>query len=376
MDDIIFRFPHLAEQIFSELDNKSLAKCRETSGSWQDVINGERSYKQRIKKMMKKKARKHYYQRIIKGFTPLHLAAITGQTQMVMDLINRENDINPSEKFIGITPLNLAAKFGFASVCHRIIKNIKVENINPKDKSGRTPLHLAAISGLVSVCKLIVDNIVEKNPKDFWENTPLHHAAKLGQVDVCKYIMGKVQDNNPINLQGSTPLHFAADSGQLAAFKVLITNEDDLNIETKSGYTPFQLAALNRHLEICEFISEYIDKNHPANNGASKNTDVKYAPLHIAANGGHMEVCKFIMETYKNPKYCHDGWTPLHSAALGGHRKVRELLIENTYYKNPEDSDAETSLQLAVGWNRKSITRLFEKVLNKDCPSAKKCKFN
>ena len=68
MDEIILRFPHLAEQIFSELDNKSLAKCRETDRSWQDVINVEKSYKQRIKKMIeesKKKARTHYYQKTI-----------------------------------------------------------------------------------------------------------------------------------------------------------------------------------------------------------------------------------------------------------------------------------------------------------------------
>ena len=33
MDEIILRFPYLPEQIFSELDNKSLAKCRETDRS-------------------------------------------------------------------------------------------------------------------------------------------------------------------------------------------------------------------------------------------------------------------------------------------------------------------------------------------------------
>ena len=91
MDVIILRFPHLPEQIFSELDNKSMAKCRETNRSWQDIINRQKSYKQRIQKMIeesKKNARKHYYQKTIKGFTPLHLAALTGQTQMVIDLMN------------------------------------------------------------------------------------------------------------------------------------------------------------------------------------------------------------------------------------------------------------------------------------------------
>ena len=39
MDEIILRFPHLAEQIFSELDNKSVAKCRDTNRLWQDTYH-------------------------------------------------------------------------------------------------------------------------------------------------------------------------------------------------------------------------------------------------------------------------------------------------------------------------------------------------
>ena len=58
-----------------------------------------------------------FYQKTIKGFTPLHLAALTGQTQMVMDLMNGVVDKNPSEKLERVTPLHLAASAGFASVC-------------------------------------------------------------------------------------------------------------------------------------------------------------------------------------------------------------------------------------------------------------------
>ena len=177
----------------------SVAKCRETSRSWLDVINREKSYKQRIKKMIeesKKKAKKHYYQKTIKGFTPLHLAALTGQTQMVMDLMNELVDKNPSEQLGRVTPLHLAAGAGFASVCLLIIKNIEVENINPKDKRGRTPLHLAAEKGLFSVCKLIIDNVRDKNPKDDCEETPLHLAASAGFESVCHLIIENIEVEN------------------------------------------------------------------------------------------------------------------------------------------------------------------------------------
>lgn len=53
MEEIIFRFPHLAEQIFEELDSHSLVKCKKTSRTWNEFIDSE----------------KFYYYRIIKDYT-------------------------------------------------------------------------------------------------------------------------------------------------------------------------------------------------------------------------------------------------------------------------------------------------------------------
>ena len=53
MEEIIFRFPHLAEQIFEELDSQSLVKGKKTSRTWNEFIDSE----------------KFYYYRIIKGYT-------------------------------------------------------------------------------------------------------------------------------------------------------------------------------------------------------------------------------------------------------------------------------------------------------------------
>ena len=39
MEDFIERFPHIAEQIFQELDNKSLTTCREVAHSWCQFID-------------------------------------------------------------------------------------------------------------------------------------------------------------------------------------------------------------------------------------------------------------------------------------------------------------------------------------------------
>ena len=39
MEDFILRFPHIAEKIFEQLDDKSLTNCREVTKPWQKFID-------------------------------------------------------------------------------------------------------------------------------------------------------------------------------------------------------------------------------------------------------------------------------------------------------------------------------------------------
>ena len=39
MEELITRFAHIAEQIFQQLDDKSLTNCREVAKSWQKFID-------------------------------------------------------------------------------------------------------------------------------------------------------------------------------------------------------------------------------------------------------------------------------------------------------------------------------------------------
>ena len=100
MDNLILRFAHVVERIFEQLDDKSLAKCREVEKSWQKFID-ERNYPWiRIVEIPK----------VLKyGFTYLHLAAQTGQTEIFQLLIDKADEKNPQNdnfKCNGIDPLS------------------------------------------------------------------------------------------------------------------------------------------------------------------------------------------------------------------------------------------------------------------------------
>ena len=50
MEEVIARFPHLAEYIFNSLSNKTLADCRKVNKAWKGFIDSKRFYKKFYKK--------------------------------------------------------------------------------------------------------------------------------------------------------------------------------------------------------------------------------------------------------------------------------------------------------------------------------------
>ena len=100
MEEVFLRFPHLAENIFEKLGNQDLSKCCEVGESWKTFIDYYNLMWIRIKKKYplqnKDKARfttikncgnyktQHYCT------TDLHLAALTGQTEIFKILFEEQ----------------------------------------------------------------------------------------------------------------------------------------------------------------------------------------------------------------------------------------------------------------------------------------------
>ena len=58
MEEVIARFPHLAEYIFNSLSNKTLADCRKVNKAWKGFIDSERFYKKFYKKRIQDEKRR------------------------------------------------------------------------------------------------------------------------------------------------------------------------------------------------------------------------------------------------------------------------------------------------------------------------------
>ena len=112
MRDFILRFPHLAENIFQQLDNESLAKSREVDKLWRKFID-ERNYP---------------WLRIVNiptilqdQDTYMHLAAKCGQTDM-FEIILDEKDNKNAKNHEGETPFIVACSEGHANIALMLLK--------------------------------------------------------------------------------------------------------------------------------------------------------------------------------------------------------------------------------------------------------------
>ena len=105
MEFLMFRFPHLPQQIFQKLDSKSLFKSREVARAWQKVINGRNFQWLRIVNIPTILKKRSSY---------LHLAAETGQIEAFKKAFSEQDDKNMKNNLANFdnTPLCLACNKG------------------------------------------------------------------------------------------------------------------------------------------------------------------------------------------------------------------------------------------------------------------------
>ena len=136
-NQIISRFPHIAEGIFEGLDDQSLTSCRLVEKSWKNLIDGRNYPWERIVK------KRNLEQRWEHGNTYLHLASKYGQPEMFENIFKEEIQKNPrNPKNYGMTPFHFACENGHIRIAEFIMKSSIENNIdlNAKNSSDEWPL--------------------------------------------------------------------------------------------------------------------------------------------------------------------------------------------------------------------------------------------
>ena len=313
MEHHAFRFPHLASNIFDQLDNQSLVNCKEASRKLDNLFGNEKFFWLRMI---------HKYRGNFVEFKATWNKTLKKSPAILVNLLALATHNFFEKKSSRFArqwhPLFIPADQGLLQLYKHISE--KSSDRNPKDFQNRTALHLAAQEGHLEVCKFIIESTDDKNPRSDEGKTPFYLAVRFGHFEVCKFIIKYLEDKNP-KIDDTTPLHEAAYHGHLKICELILDEIVDKNpIETRTGFTPLHVAAQEGHLEICKLIVKYlIDKNPKKNDGVT--------PLHSAAQEGHLEVCKFLIEkaSEKNPQD-NQGRTPFSDAMRSKQFKICKFI--------------------------------------------------
>ena len=356
IESILFRFPVIGQEIFKQLDNQNLTKCKEICHSWGYFLNDEPlvwlrmlqkydknhvEFQEDWKKVITKVpcetlkslaiATEQFYtfcsKRLEFQHSPMHIVSERGILSICKFIAEKNVVINPRIKpDQGWTPLHISASLGRLEIYKYIAE--KLENKNPAQDNGMTSLHLAAIEGQFGIVEYVIENVEDKNPADNLGDTPLHEAASEGEFDICKLILQNVDNKNPSNLNGRTPLHDAAHSGHFEIYKCIAENLEDKNPALNNGETALHWAVEAGKIKIVEYIVKNVHDKNPTDNRG-------YTPLHLATLRGHLEIYKCIAENVedKNPALS-DGWTPLGFAIKERKFEFVKYIIENVQDKN------------------------------------------
>ena len=119
-------FSHITEEIFNQLDNKSLTISREVSKSWRKIIDNKNFSWNRIVKIPTI---------LQNGDAYLHIAARTGQSTAFEKIFNIEEDKNLKND-LGKTPIHLICQQGHYHIAKFLINKSNEFNIkwDVKDK--------------------------------------------------------------------------------------------------------------------------------------------------------------------------------------------------------------------------------------------------
>lgn len=197
------------------------------------------------------------------GRTPLYYAIWNKQYDLVKVLL--DSGVHP-DCIISRDGccLHVAAMSGSTEIVNLLLS--RGASVDAKyNRFQRTPLSYAAAHGMYEVAKMLLDKGAYPDSADYFGSTPLAYAAENGKEEVLKLLLTAQADPDIPNYQGHTPLSKAVLAGQASAVKILLEKAKNIDPVHITGETPLSLAKISGKTEIVEMLSAAYNKSLATN---------------------------------------------------------------------------------------------------------------
>lgn len=152
------------------------------------------------------------------GFTPLHIAVVTGSEDNLAEVLRSDTDLEASGNR-GQTALHLAASYGHVGM----VKMLLEAGASPhaRTESGSTPAYRAARNGSVAALELLAEAGSDLDAVTWDRWTPIFEAVENHHVSAVEWLVGKGVNLRQKILHGSSVLEFARDGGDQAIIEII-----------------------------------------------------------------------------------------------------------------------------------------------------------
>jgi uncharacterized protein len=123
--------------------------------------------------------------------SPLMMACLKGQIEMVKKLISRDADVNKT----GWTPLHYAATGGHVAIIELLLDQDAY--IDAESPNGTTPLMMAAHYGSSAAVKVLLEAGADPTLKNQLGLTAIDFASRAGRQDAAEMIAASIRSARP-----------------------------------------------------------------------------------------------------------------------------------------------------------------------------------
>uniref|UniRef100_A0A8C7VLL4 VPS9 domain-containing protein n=1 Tax=Oncorhynchus mykiss TaxID=8022 RepID=A0A8C7VLL4_ONCMY len=325
-----------------------------------------------------------------RGYTPLHVAAICGQSLLIDLLVSKGALVNATD-YHALSPLHLSCQKGYQRVT-LLLLHYKAYS-GAQDNNGNTPLHLACMYGHEDCVKALVYydlHVCRLNIQNDKGDTPLHIAARWGYEGIIEVLLQNGASTTTNNKVNDSPLQCALNS------KVRMTV---LSRSQSPNRSPQASDCSSRRSSVSSTTSQSSEARPDRDRVRHKEVE----KLLRAVADGDIEMVRYLLEWLDEEpeeqhaglpswtELCHplcqcphcgptqkklaclqasglsvnsssvDGFTPLHVAALHGHTALVSLFSRHEANVDARNSQSATPLHLASQNNHiQVVTSLLE----------------